>query len=420
MNRADSVVVANPGRQHVYQTVLAAQEGGLLRAFATGVYLGGGDQLSGLIRSIRRLPPAQRFLRSAPNRVHQEIDPERVVSFPVYPLLARAVRSRSKGVTAQRWALRRCDAAIARWLDSLVPRPALVHGFELGALATFRAARKRGVTTVLDVPMAHEYGHLLEGGSDVSDAVSVRVRAERELADYAFAPSEFVTRCLEEFGFPGERIVRIPYGADCPAGSPSSGSRDSVFRLLFVGSIVERKGVAVLLDAWKKLGLPGAELVLVGGAGSPAGREMLRGRSHSCTWAGLLPRHEVQRWYRQSDVFVLPSFAEGSALVTYEAMAFGLPVITTPNAGSVVSDGVEGFLVDAGDGDALAERILLLYTKPELRRELGRRARATIESGYTWAHYRQRVRAAYEAILEGRDPRSAVSVPDRPLEELVT
>ena len=61
--------------------------------------------------------------------------------------------------------------------------------------------------------------------------------------------------------------------------------------------------------------------------------------------------------YQQADIFVLPSIEEGSALVTYEAMACGLPVVTTPNAGSVVRDGVEGFIVSIRDPDALAERI---------------------------------------------------------------
>jgi len=87
--------------------------------------------------------------------------------------------------------------------------------------------------------------------------------------------------------------------------------------------------------------------------------------------------------YQQADIFVFPSIEEGSALVTDEAMACGLPVVTTPNAGSVVRDGVEGFIVSIRDPDALAERIDQLRSDADLRREMGYAAR-TRATQFTW------------------------------------
>jgi glycosyltransferase involved in cell wall biosynthesis len=131
-----------------------------------------------------------------------------------------------------------------------------------------------------------------------------------------------------------------------------------------------------------------------------------------------VPRAEVRRWFAQSDVFVFPSLAEGSALVTYEAMAAGLPVITTPNSGSVVRDGIDGFVVPPRDVEALAERILLLYRGSETRRQMGARGRALVAERYTWRHYRARLCGIYEALLAGRDPspalRGALSDETRP------
>src|SRR5207253_1873937 len=73
-----------------------------------------------------------------------------------------------------------------------------------------------------------------------------------------------------------------------------------------------------------------------------------------------VPRNEIHKHYEWADVFLLPSICEGSATVTYEALAAGLPVICTPNTGSVVTDGVDGFIVPAGDPHAIVERLELV------------------------------------------------------------
>ena len=75
------------------------------------------------------------------------------------------------------------------------------------------------------------------------------------------------------------------------------------------------------------------------------------------TYLGAIPRNQVQQEFRRADLFVLPTLAEGMALSALEAMASGLPVITTPQCGSVIRDGIEGFLVPIRDAEALADCI---------------------------------------------------------------
>jgi starch synthase len=99
---------------------------------------------------------------------------------------------------------------------------------------------------------------------------------------------------------------------------------------------------------------------------------------------------------------VLPSLHEGSALVTYEALASGLPVIATPQTGSVVRDGVEGFLVPAGQIEPLAERLLQLFRDSGLRLEMGARARRRAEE-FSWAVYGERLGAAVRRALGRAD-----------------
>ncbi len=157
------------------------------------------------------------------------------------------------------------------------------------------------------------------------------------------------------------------------------------FRALFVGQVGIRKGVPYLLEAWQRLSWRDAELWLVGRVSrnaSPSWR-VTRALPGLCLIGHLDDPVEA---YRQADVFVFPSIEEGSALVTYEALACGLPVVTTPNAGSVVRDGVEGFVVPIRDVEALAERIEQLRSDERLRQEMRKAARARAE-GFTWERY---------------------------------
>jgi glycosyltransferase involved in cell wall biosynthesis len=98
-------------------------------------------------------------------------------------------------------------------------------------------------------------------------------------------------------------------------------------------------------------------------------------------------------YYGWADVFLLPSVCEGSATVTYEAMGAGLPVIATPNTGSVVRDGTDGFIVPVRDADAVVAKVELLANEPDLRRHMGEQARARA-SDFTVAEYGRRLVSA--------------------------
>jgi starch synthase len=415
------VVVVHPIHQHAYETAAAADKAGLLQWFVTGMYATG----KGVMDPDRWawLPgPFERVVRARLRaRWHPEIDGQRVRSIARYHVLAATAQlclsrlPRAGAYDLSEWATARFDAAVAHWLHRSGHR-GLVHVFEGGSTRTLRAARCQGATTILDVPSAHEY-HLdaieAEGGT-VDRRMTATVRAERELADYLFAPSDFVIRCLVEHGVERSRIVQIPYGVDPARFAPQPvPERDEYFRVLFVGRVSRAKGAHHLLEAWRRLSLPGASLILVGPADAD-GLAILRAQGGTGYWVGPVPRHEVHRWFANADVFALPTLADGFGLVYLEAMAAGLPVVTTPNSALVVRDGVDGLVVPPGDVDALCEAILLLRERPDLRRQMGANGRRLVETTYTWHHYHERVARVYHAILEGRPPGAAVS--DRPMQ----
>jgi glycosyltransferase involved in cell wall biosynthesis len=119
--------------------------------------------------------------------------------------------------------------------------------------------------------------------------------------------------------------------------------------------------------------------------------------TQSLTFLGRLPRDEIKQKYVDADVFVLPSLAEGSASVTYEALASGLSVITTEASGSVVRDNIEGFIVPERDPTVLAERIEELVENRQLRDRMVLAAKDRAKD-YTWEQYAKLLLTVLQAI----------------------
>jgi glycosyltransferase involved in cell wall biosynthesis len=118
-------------------------------------------------------------------------------------------------------------------------------------------------------------------------------------------------------------------------------------------------------------------------------------------YAGPIPRTEVREEFLRADVFVLPTLAEGSAIAHIEALACGVPVVTTPNCGTLIRDGVEGFLVPIRDAESLADRIEKIVTNRQLREEMGARARELALREHTWERYEERLMLALAPAAAG-------------------
>ncbi len=188
----------------------------------------------------------------------------------------------------------------------------------------------------------------------------------------------------------------IPRGVDTDYYKPAP-ENDDLFRVVFVGMLCIRKGVHCLLEAWKKLNLKNAELVLVGaihGEIKPVLEKYYSIKNIKIT--GFV--ENPAKLYNSASLFVFPSLDEGSAKVNYEAMACGLPVITTPNAGSLVIDGVDGFVIPIRDVEAIIEKTRLLYENREMLKQMGESARKNIES-YTWQRYEESLVNFYDSLI---------------------
>jgi glycosyltransferase involved in cell wall biosynthesis len=276
----------------------------------------------------------------------------------------------------------------------------MLYCFLGSALRSFQHARQLGVLTVLDVPIslnanqivAEEKQHL--GIPSRHSKLASRLQAEVLAADYLLVPSASVAESVVALGVLPTRVITVPFGVDVKhfrPRLPSHRSANDRFRVLFVGKFDLRKGIHHLLEAWHDLALPNSELVIVGPPGDlNFVRKMRAQYSGIFTEVGNVPHRLLPELYAQADVCVFPSLAEGSALVTYEALASGLPCIVTYEAGSVVRDGIDGFVVPRGDIPSLKERLLRLYHDGALRRQMSVAARQRAEE-YSWQHYHMRL-----------------------------
>lgn len=405
-------------RPPAYQAVVACARAGMLDGFVTGYYYRGGPP-----RWLGRVAPSSvarldGFLR---RRQEQGIPPDRVGSCLSFDLALAVERRLGASRPAARhalarWRTRHFDRQLARDLARHRPEAALIFS-DVGSEFALPACREHGVTAILsmvhgdvreeklvlerEAESAPDFFPIYLGDGPV-DRRELDWLHERRLLDIAAAdrilvPSEHIAGELERHGTPRERIAVIPYAADVRRFVPDPAKRhgDSC-TFLFAGGITQRKGIKYVLEAWRRVRRPGWRLQLLGAL--PADPGPLRPYLDDVELLGRLPHAEVPARMAAADVFVFPSLFEGSAVVTYEALACGLPSIVTAEAGSVVRDGREGLVVPARDIESLAAAMERLGCDSSLREQLARAARARAED-FDWPRYHAAVLAAIETAV---------------------
>jgi glycosyltransferase involved in cell wall biosynthesis len=219
---------------------------------------------------------------------------------------------------------------------------------------------------------------------------------EYELADLLLVLSEKAAETFRVQGFPEDKLFYLPRGVDVQRFKP--GKRPPIFRAVFSGALIERKGIHHVLEAWYRLNLKDAELVLVGSVHEEAKPYLKQFWRDNIRVVGFA--REVEKFLSEGTIHVFPSTCEGSAKVTYEAAACGLPQVTTREAGDVVTDGMEGLIVAPGDVDGIAGAIEHLYRHPEVVQRMSVAARRRVVENFTWDHFRARLLDAYELAMQ--------------------
>lgn len=291
------------------------------------------------------------------------------------------------------------------WVTAQMPFATVLHSWNGMCLRALYRAKQNGMITIVERASAHPATqiHLLrEEYARWNVPLRIprwnyrRLLDEIRDADYITIPSAFVRSSMLAEGVPENKLIEIPFGVDTDRFCPPAARGAHPFRAIFAGQVSVRKGVPDLLDAWQRLQMRNAELWIVGGM-SPECRVLCARWTHERGVRFIPHSSDLPRLFQQCDVFVFPTIEEGSALVTYEALASGLPVLTTPNAGSIVRDNQDGFIIPIRDVDALCDRLVRLHVDATLRTQMSRSARARAEE-FPWSRYQAELGAQYRRI----------------------
>jgi glycosyltransferase involved in cell wall biosynthesis len=345
------------------------------------------------------------------------------------PTLARGkVRIPYKLIGGMR-ALALHDYIVSSRLEKLVGRIDIIHTWPLGAMRTLQTAAKLGIPTVLERPNANTrfamdvvrqecelVGVALPSDHEHAYNTNKLLKEEREyaVASRLLCPSEFVSRTFLERGYPREKLARHLYGFDEKLYYPSSTPRDPRrgLTMLFVGACAVRKGVHYALEAWLRSPACNGGIFLIAGEFLPAYAEKLAQMLSHPSVRVLGHRNDVPELMRNSDVLVLPSIEEGSALVTFEARGSGCVLLVSEATGAVCRHLETGLLHRVGDVTALTQQITMLYRDRALLEKL-RRASLNTAGEITWTAAGKRLLQVYRETIAEYNGMGAQNAVDR-------
>jgi glycosyltransferase involved in cell wall biosynthesis len=339
---------------------------------------------------LNHLPAA--FLRSLRDRYHPDLATAPVQSFTPSLIQFEATQKLQKTadwdrmIARNRWfqarTIQHLEAAQGMIPDPcgicFAARPTL-FAYSYAALELLKYAKSKGWRTVLGqidpgiveekIVMAEhaKYPDLAPNWQPVPPSYWNDWQQECQLADRILVNSLWSQQALQQAGIPAHKIAVIPLAYTPPIAAqnfqrtyPSQFSPDRPLRVLFLGQVILRKGIAALLEAATLLQDQPIEFWIVGLVGIDRSQSPANVR-----WFESVPRSETDRYYQQADVFLFPTLSDGFGLTQLEAQAWQLPIVASQYCGKVVTDQSNGRVLDAVSGEAIAEALRTFLMAPD-------------------------------------------------------
>jgi glycosyltransferase involved in cell wall biosynthesis len=316
------------------------------------------------------------------------------------------------------------DYIVARRLRESGSQIDIIHTWPLGATRTLRAAAGIGIPTVLERPNAYtpfalevvkreceKLGIALPADHEHAENPE-KVRIEEEeyrLADRLLCPSEFVARTFVDQGFAAEKLARHQYGFDQSLYFPGGERRDpkSGLTVLFVGGCAPRKGLHYALEAWLQSPAHRQGKFMIAGAFVPGYAEVLSSKLAHPSVHVLGHRKDIPELMRSSDILILPTIEEGSALVTSEARGSGCVLLVSEAAGAVCKHMENALVHRVGDVGALTQHLTMLNEDRELLARLRSVSLSTIHE-ITWEAAGRRLLDVYRETIAMKTQKPAL------------
>jgi len=277
----------------------------------------------------------------------------------------------------------------------------IIHSWDFTPnVYSYLKEKNQNIKIIQDVPMAFpnvlkdikNYDILFKGEKT---ELPYYTKNSLKYIDYYIVPSDFVRKSLINEGIDKTKIFVVPFGVDIGKFKPIEKDYGGTFKVAFSGNVNNRKGVQYLVQTWKKLNLNNSELNIYGRVYPEVKKYFKDTEKYNINLHGFI--NNINEKLPENHIYVFPSLLEGSAKSIYEALACGLPVITTENSGSVVENGADGFIVSTQNVEELKEKILFFYNNRNKIEEFGKKARKKAKQ-YTWENYGKRVNEIYNLV----------------------
>lgn len=281
-------------------------------------------------------------------------------------------------------------------------------GFNNYVLNQMKILKPKNIVLILDQRTAHgevekrigldEWGKV---PVNLHPEMMKRKAEEIEIADYILVPSDFVYNSMVDNDVDERKLILLPYGYNPDLFFVKDVNKENnKFNLIFVGSICHRKGCEYLLKAFDNIcrQYKDISLTMVGNVEKEF-EETFDKYKEKINYLGFVDNEKLVELYNKADVFVFPSLCEGSALVTYEAAACGLPLIVTENTGSIVQNKKEGLVINERSVVDIERAIIYMYENPAELSKMRSQVLSTIQN-YTWEKYGERLSEIIKSVCK--------------------
>lgn len=324
-----------------------------------------------------------------------------------YPLaeLALLVRRKYKKLSVTDFISR--NERFQKWVVRSYIPPKICIGYDTSSWVAFEKWKGKSFL-ILDLSIAApQYKLVLAKENDIDskqiaslttdDSFLYEIyQKEVALADMVLCGSDFVKKSCISLGANADKLIVLPYGADLKKFHNAEIQPNTrPIKIVFIGSVSYRKGADVLLKAWRIIAkeFTHVELHFYGGI-----HMEIPETSERVFFHGFLAQENLIAELKSAHISILPSFFEGSSLAIYQSMALGLAVVTTLNAGSVVENNVNGFLIKYGSIDELVKVLKILIENDEIRTSIATKAQQDIQA-FTWDRYGEKLNMVLERIV---------------------
>lgn len=419
-NEMKSIIIAHPGKQHSFHTAIGVKKTGFRMQYCTTVY----DKPGSLTHFIKRFL-SKNDSEKANTRRNSEIKDSEVCQILEWYGLYQLFMMR-RNISGDRYN-KINDSLNVKFGHRVAKLAKKTHvdaviSYDNNSMTLFSDLKRMSPETIriLDVSAANRiymkeiYKSDLQLSPDFADKlkeecpiiesekVCERVQKEIELSQYFLVGSSFVKKSLEYSGVKSEQIYICPYGVDTSKFYRKAlkiRTESEPIRFVFVGGTKQLKGLSYMLQAFQKVDHTKATFTIIGADNL---YEKLKEKyAKDVNFAGMILHDKMPEVLQDYDVMVFPSLGEGFSLSMVEAMACGLPVISSTNTGAndFIENSKNGFIVPIQDTDALVDKMQWFIKHHEEIPRMGKNAIKTA-SALTWDNYHKKVAAAIRKIVE--------------------